>query len=139
VLAFISDMGVVSSARAPGGPPLTQLTGASLDHAMWFHRPARADEWLLFDVEPVSNAGARGLARGSLHTVDGVLVASIVQEALLRGAERCRSPDRGPRPPGRGPRCQLRRASVRSVIGCHREGACETCPSSSDQRARNGS
>ena len=86
VLAFISDMGVVSSARAPGGPPITQLTGASLDHAMWFHRPARADEWLLFDVEPVSNAGARGLARGSLHTVDGVLVASIVQEALLRGA-----------------------------------------------------
>jgi acyl-CoA thioesterase-2 len=53
---------------------------------MWFHRPGRADEWLLFDVEPVSNAGARGLARGSFHTVGGVLVASIVQEALLRGA-----------------------------------------------------
>jgi acyl-CoA thioesterase-2 len=86
VLAFISDMGVVSSARAPGGPPLARFTGASLDHAMWFHRPGRADEWLLFDVEPVSNAGARGLARGSFHTVGGVLVASIVQEALLRGA-----------------------------------------------------
>ena len=86
VLAFISDMGVVSSARAPGSPPPTQLAGASLDHAMWFHRPARADDWLLFDVEPVTNAGARGLARGSLHTVTGVLVASIAQEALLRGA-----------------------------------------------------
>jgi acyl-CoA thioesterase II len=58
--------------------------GASLDHAVWFHRPARADEWLLFSVDPVTNYGSRGLAKGSMHTRDGVLVASISQEALLR-------------------------------------------------------
>jgi len=58
--------------------------GASLDHAVWFHRPARVDEWLLFDVDPVSNFGSRGLARGTMHTRDGTLVASIAQEALLR-------------------------------------------------------
>jgi acyl-CoA thioesterase-2 len=85
VVAFLSDMGVVASARAPGSdaPP---FAGASLDHAIWFHRPARADEWLLFSVEPVTNHGARGLARGSLHDASGVLVATIAQEALLRPA-----------------------------------------------------
>lgn len=82
-LAFISDMGVVGSAR-PNIADMRAFMGASLDHAVWFHRPARADEWVLFDVGPVSNYGARGLARGSMHTTDGVLVASISQEALLR-------------------------------------------------------
>jgi acyl-CoA thioesterase-2 len=82
-MAFISDMGVVGSARAPTSTA-TPFAGASLDHAVWFHRPARADEWLLFSVDPATNFGARGLARGTMHTVDGVLVASIAQEALLR-------------------------------------------------------
>ena len=85
VMTFLSDMGVVASARAPGNP-VSLFAGASLDHAMWFHRPARADEWLLFSVDPVSNHGARGLARGTLHTEAGVLVASMAQEALLRPA-----------------------------------------------------
>ncbi len=84
-LAFISDMGVVGSAR-PNIADMRAFMGASLDHAVWFHRPARADEWVLFDVGPVSNFGARGLARGTMHTKDGVLVASISQEALLRPA-----------------------------------------------------
>ena len=84
VMAFISDMGVVGSARAPGSRLPARFMGASLDHAVWFHRPARVDEWLLFDVEPVSNFGSRGLARGTMHTRDGTLVASIAQEALLR-------------------------------------------------------
>ncbi|MBA3652646.1 MAG: thioesterase family protein [Actinobacteria bacterium] len=84
-LAFMSDMGVVGSALAPNAT-VQPFMGASLDHAVWFHRPARADEWLLFDVAPVSNFGARGLARGSMHTEDGALVASIAQEALLRPA-----------------------------------------------------
>jgi acyl-CoA thioesterase-2 len=81
----MSDMGVVGSARAPGSS-LPRFVGASLDHAVWFHRPARADQWLLFSVEPVTNFGARALARGTMHTEDGVLVASITQEALLRPA-----------------------------------------------------
>jgi acyl-CoA thioesterase-2 len=85
LLTFLSDMAVVASARAPGSS-IPAFAGASLDHAVWFHRPARADEWLLFSVDPVTNYGARGLARGTLHTEAGVLVASIAQEALLRPA-----------------------------------------------------
>lgn len=81
-LTYISDMAVIRSAVAPGAP--ISWGGASLDHAVWFHRPFRVDEWLLFSVDPVSNFGARGLARGSFHTVDGTLVASFVQECLLR-------------------------------------------------------
>ncbi|WP_119727539.1 acyl-CoA thioesterase [Thermomonospora amylolytica] len=85
LITYLSDMAVVSSARAPGSPrALAQAV--TLDHAVWFHRPARVDEWLLYSVDPVTNHGARGLARGSLHTADGVLVASIAQEALLRPA-----------------------------------------------------
>jgi acyl-CoA thioesterase-2 len=81
-LTYISDMAVIRSAVAPGAP--ISWGGASLDHAVWFHRPFRVDEWLLFSVDPVTNYGARGLARGSFRTVDGTLVASFVQECLLR-------------------------------------------------------
>ena len=83
--AYLSDLGVVSSARAPGSPR-ELATAVTLDHAMWFHRPPRVDQWLLFSVDPVVNHGARGLARGTLHTADGTLLASIAQEALLRPA-----------------------------------------------------
>src|SRR5690606_41922540 len=82
-LTFVSSMAVVRSARAPGSTDVG-WGGASLDHAVWFHRPFRVDEWLLFSADPVTNYGARGLARGSFHTSDGVLVASFVQECLLR-------------------------------------------------------
>jgi len=96
VLAFVSDMAVVGAALAPGRKPRAGAApqsgkhrghmGASLDHAVWFHRPAPADDWVLFSVDPVSNAGARGLARGTMHTAGGSLVASVAQEALLRVA-----------------------------------------------------
>jgi acyl-CoA thioesterase-2 len=84
-LTFISDMGVVGSARAPEdrGRPAAL---ASLDHAVWFHRPFDMAEWHLVSVEPVSNSGARGLARGSVHSSDGRLVASFAQEALVRSS-----------------------------------------------------
>ncbi|TDC95255.1 acyl-CoA thioesterase domain-containing protein [Actinomadura sp. 7K507] len=85
LVAYLSDLGVVSSARAPGSPRKL-ATAVTLDHAMWFHRPPRADRWLLFSADPVTNHGARGLARGTLHAADGTLVASIAQEALLRPA-----------------------------------------------------
>lgn len=85
LLTFLSDMGVVRSARSPGSTA-APFAGASLDHAMWFHRPARVDEWMLFSVEPVSNYGARGLAQGTLHDRHGVRLASMAQEALLRPA-----------------------------------------------------
>jgi acyl-CoA thioesterase-2 len=57
---------------------------ASLDHAMWFHRPARADEWLLYTQESPSASGARGLGVGRIFTTDGVLVASTAQEGMMR-------------------------------------------------------
>ncbi|GAC1535735.1 MAG: acyl-CoA thioesterase II [Acidimicrobiales bacterium] len=88
VLTFMSDMGVVGSARSPVSTLPHRFMGASLDHAVWFHRPVRADDWLLFSVDPVTNYGARGLARGSLHDRNGVLVMSLMQEALLRDTGR---------------------------------------------------
>jgi acyl-CoA thioesterase II len=61
-----------------------QLQMASIDHAMWFHRPARPDEWLLYVLDSPTASGARGFARGSLFTRDGRLVASTAQEGLVR-------------------------------------------------------
>lgn len=85
LLTFLSDMGAMLGARAPlPDQPLERLMGASLDHSMWFHRPMRADEWFLYELRAVSNAGARGLAVGTMHTADGVLGISVAQEALLR-------------------------------------------------------
>ncbi len=91
-LTFISDLGVVGSARAPGdrGRPSAL---ASLDHSVWFHRPFDMSGWHLFSVGPVSNFGARGLALGTIHASDGRLVASIAQEGLIRpGAPGWRPP-----------------------------------------------
>ena len=82
-LTFISDMGILGAAQPPGGA-LERMMGASLDHAVWFHVPVRADEWLLSDGSPMRTAGARGLAHGTMHTVDGVLAVTVVQEGLLR-------------------------------------------------------
>jgi acyl-CoA thioesterase II len=82
-LTFISDMGVVGAARAPHdrGRP-SQM--ASLDHAVWIHRPFNLAGWHFFSADPVSNYGGRGLARGTIHAADGTLVASIAQEGLIR-------------------------------------------------------
>jgi acyl-CoA thioesterase-2 len=85
MIAFLSDMGAVMGARAPIAElPLDRLMGASLDHALWFHRPMRADEWFLYDLRAVSNGNARGLAVGTMHAADGTLGVSVAQEALLR-------------------------------------------------------
>jgi acyl-CoA thioesterase-2 len=85
MLTLMSDIALMASARAPGRiEPLA--SAASLDHAVWFHRPHRVDDWLLYSAEPVANVGARGLVGGSLQTADGALVASVTQEALLRTA-----------------------------------------------------
>ncbi|MEN3273806.1 MAG: acyl-CoA thioesterase, partial [Actinomycetota bacterium] len=81
-IAFMSDMGILSAARPPGST--AGFGGASLDHAVWFHVPVRADEWLLFDASPLRAAGARGMAHGTMHTTGGVLAVTIVQEGLLR-------------------------------------------------------
>jgi acyl-CoA thioesterase-2 len=61
---------------------------ASLDHAMWFHRPFRVDEWLLYDQDSPSASGGRGFGRGLVYASDGRLVASVVQEGLIRRMQR---------------------------------------------------
>jgi acyl-CoA thioesterase-2 len=86
VLAYASDMTLLSNAVNAHPVAVTSpgFQSASLDHAMWFHRPARADEWLLFDQVSPSASGGRGLASGRLFTHDGRLAVSVVQEGLIR-------------------------------------------------------
>jgi acyl-CoA thioesterase II len=64
--------------------PDRKLMMASLDHVMWFHRPFRADDWLLYAQTTPASAGGRGLAMGSIFTREGVLVVSVAQEGLIR-------------------------------------------------------
>ena len=83
-LTYFSDLTLTRTAHMPLRRPGTVRIGASLDHTIWFHRPFRADAWLLFDQEASSYADARSLSHGRMFTADGVLVASVVQEALIR-------------------------------------------------------
>jgi acyl-CoA thioesterase-2 len=86
VLAYASDLTLLVSAVKPHPVGLTTpgFRTASLDHAMWFHRPFRLDQWLLFAQDSPVSARSRGFARGAFYTTDGVLVASCAQEGLLR-------------------------------------------------------
>ena len=86
VLAYASDMMLLDAATIPHGRTLFEPTmmAASLDHAMWFHRPFRADEWLLYAQDSPSAEGARGFARGMIFAADGTLVASVAQEGMIR-------------------------------------------------------
>ncbi len=88
VLAYASDYNLLTTALFPHGKAIDHrnLQIASLDHAMWFHRPFRADEWLLYSIDSPSASGARGFTRGNIFDVEGKLVASVVQEGLLRKA-----------------------------------------------------
>ncbi|MDT7589425.1 MAG: acyl-CoA thioesterase [Pseudonocardiales bacterium] len=83
-LTYISDIRLAGTAGLPHQAEPGEPQLASLDHAVWFHRPFRADEWLLFDMESPSYASHRGLAHGEFFTVDGRLVASVTQEVLIR-------------------------------------------------------
>ena len=82
LLAYVSDFNLLDTAMMPHGVTLTtpKLTIASIDHAMWFHRHVRVDEWLLYATDSPSASGARGFARGSVFSRDGRLVASTSQE-----------------------------------------------------------
>jgi acyl-CoA thioesterase II len=86
VLAYASDMTLLDTALVPLGKTVfnEDVMAASLDHALWFHRPFRADEWLLYAQDSPYLGGSRGLARGSIFASDGTLVASVAQEGLLR-------------------------------------------------------
>jgi acyl-CoA thioesterase-2 len=86
LLAYMSDYELIGTATLPHGLHATRegLQMASLDHAMWFHRPVRVDEWLLFALDSPAAAGGRGLARGYVFTESGKLVATLAQEGLIR-------------------------------------------------------
>jgi len=85
-LAYASDFNLLITALFPHGMSFftTPMQIASLDHAMWFHRPARTDEWLLYVVESSNANGGRAFCTGKIFTIDGVLVASTAQEGLIR-------------------------------------------------------
>ncbi len=84
LMTYASDMTLLDTVLLRHGKTPVGVAMASLDHAMWFHRPFRADEWLLYAQETPSAQGARGLARGLVYTRDGQLVCSVVQEGLIR-------------------------------------------------------
>jgi len=83
-LTFVSDLGMVSTARPPGHQEPGAGGAASLDHALWLHRPVDPGQWHLYDAIGVSHSDARGLAFGSIHDADGRLVPSVAQESLWR-------------------------------------------------------
>jgi len=86
VLAYVSDYSLLATAMRPHGIDYTagNLQLATLDHAMWFHRPCRVDDWLLYAMQSPSASGGRGLAFGRFFTRDGKLVASTAQEGVIR-------------------------------------------------------
>ena len=81
---YASDMSLLGATLAAHDRRPPEVMMASLDHAIWFHRPFRADEWWLYDQHSPSAQGARGLAFAEVYTRDGTLVASVAQEGLIR-------------------------------------------------------
>ena len=89
LLAYVSDMSLLDTSLLPHGKSIfSDIQVASLDHAMWFHRPFRADDWLLYAQDSPSASGARGFNRGAIYRRDGTLVASVAQEGLIRPRQR---------------------------------------------------
>lgn len=88
VLAYLSDMTLLDTSLFAHGLSVfdERIQAASLDHAMWFHRPVRVSDWLLYAQDSPSSSGGRGLTRGALYGRDGTLVASVAQEGLIRRA-----------------------------------------------------
>jgi acyl-CoA thioesterase-2 len=86
ILAYASDYGLLGTALQPHGISYREpdIQVATLDHAVWFHRPFRVDEWLLYATDSPVTAGERGFARGSVFTREGALVDSVAQEGLTR-------------------------------------------------------
>ncbi|WP_167760605.1 acyl-CoA thioesterase domain-containing protein [Blastococcus sp. CT_GayMR16] len=83
-IAYASDLGVTIASSVTAGLYRRANVLTSLDHALWWHRPVRADEWTLLNLESVSNSHQRGTVRGTVHTADGSLAASLGQDTLIR-------------------------------------------------------
>lgn len=94
VLAYASDMTLLEATTVVHGESVlgTSMQAASLDHALWLHRPFRVDEWLLYAQDSPSASGARGMARGLIYDRSGRLVASVAQEGLIRPVSPSRQP-----------------------------------------------
>lgn len=86
ILTYASDFGLLGTSMLPHGVSFAQkdMQVTSLDHAIWFHRPFRVDEWLLYDMDSPSASNGRGFNRGNIYNQKGHLVASVCQEALIR-------------------------------------------------------
>jgi len=84
LLTYVSDYHLLPTATMPHGVNFLELQVASIDHAIWFHRDLRVDDWLLYAIESPSASGARGFSRGSIYARDGALVATFAQEGLIR-------------------------------------------------------
>jgi acyl-CoA thioesterase-2 len=84
LLTYVSDYHLLPTATLPHGVNFLELQVASIDHAIWFHRDVRVDEWMLYAIESPSASGARGFSRGAIYARDGRLVASVAQEGLMR-------------------------------------------------------
>jgi len=84
LLTYVSDYHLLATATMPHGVNFLEMQVASIDHAIWFHRDLRVDEWMLYVIESPSASGARGFSRGSIYARDGGLVASVAQEGLIR-------------------------------------------------------
>ena len=99
LLAYVSDFELLGTSTLPHGLPFGQgrVIMASLDHALWFHREFRIDEWLLYAMDSPNASGARGFARGQLFAEDGTLVASTAQEGLIRLVDEPRATRTDPR------------------------------------------
>ncbi len=99
LLAYVSDFELLGTAMLPHGLPFGRgrIILASLDHALWFHRAFRIDEWLLYAMDSPNASGARGYARGQLFTQSGQLVASTCQEGLMRVVDKPRKNRSDPR------------------------------------------
>jgi acyl-CoA thioesterase II len=84
LLTYVSDYHLLATATMPHGVNFLELQVASIDHAIWFHRDLRVDQWMLYAIESPSASGARGFSRGAIYSRDGSLVASVAQEGLIR-------------------------------------------------------
>ncbi len=84
LLTYVSDYHLLATATMPHGVNFLELQVASIDHAIWFHRDLRVDDWMLYAIESPSASGARGFSRGSIYARDGALVATVAQEGLIR-------------------------------------------------------
>ena len=123
VLTFMSDLGVVMAARPPRpGARWDAIMTASLDHAVWFHRPVRVDQWLLYDLHALANHGARGMVRGVLHDRSGTLVASVAQEVLVRPLREAPPPEGPGNPAAAGGSARDGRETSRIARNSGRKG-----------------